>query len=591
MSDFLYSSETIKHGEMSGNIRAIYRSNPPDIYEYHGKWGSLAVSHNLYNGFVSYENEQHIVIVIGGPVLTFQLISSESRYHDREPDTNTRAIYERWHSGNMRWDEDLSGPFVVVIIDKQRNQILLVTDMMMFIPVYVFEKAGKLMLGTHVDVLARSVGGSKKFDSASLVDFVLNDVITYPYTAYENIRQCHPAAVYEITWKDAISTVLSPPTVYWLPQEDNSFNSIDDAADALRASVTEFIKLATDGMTHVAQFISAGEDSRAIAGMLPQEIERDAFIFLDSMNREGRIARRVAHAYNARFHVEHRNSTHYLDILSEASDLVGAGHQFHHAHTLGFHTICKLSEYQAVFGGYASDSLHKSYFARKYLTSERLPFIPDISVPGEARSLPLEMKLFPGEILRQIDERRQQQLRYLKQFRRESVHEWFVLWPATMRAGMPNLHCNRRLFRSYEPFMCSKAVKISAAVPTVWKLNRRLFNKAFRRYLKPSQYIFHADGRLPYYPWWVNCPLQFVVWGLRKIGTHSRIITGNQGPWGDWHQIEPTQRWRNEFVQYITKEHNDGIFTGNHIQQVLETNDLCLREKVNYLQMLHHINS
>ena len=73
-----------------------------------------------------------------------------------------------------------------------------------------------------------------------------------------------------------------------------------------------------------AQFLSGGEDSRTLLGLIPSDLKRDAFIFLDSMNREGRTAQKAARAYGANFHVGFRSPTHYLEILEEASDL-GSG--------------------------------------------------------------------------------------------------------------------------------------------------------------------------------------------------------------------------------------------------------------------------
>jgi len=67
-----------------------------------------------------------------------------------------------------------------------------------------------------------------------------------------------------------------------------------------------------------------------------------------------------------------------------------------------------------------------------------------------------------------------------------------------MRATVPNIYVNRRLF-SYEPFLGNGVVRISSAVPVGWKLNRKLFNRAMRPFLKQSRFIVHGDGWFPYY--------------------------------------------------------------------------------------------
>ena len=51
----------------------------------------------------------------------------------------TEAIYRRWLSGEIEWDQDLSERFSVLIVDKKAAHITYVTDLMMFIPVYRFK--------------------------------------------------------------------------------------------------------------------------------------------------------------------------------------------------------------------------------------------------------------------------------------------------------------------------------------------------------------------------------------------------------------------------------------------------------------------
>src|SRR5690606_2956777 len=102
-----------------------------------------------------------------------------------EEDSNaaTVSIYNRWIvDKKIQWDEDLSGPFTILLISKQDKMITAVTDLMAFIPVYSCRKAGEVYLGTHIDAQANVAGEQSMFDQVSLADFVLNDAITYPFT-------------------------------------------------------------------------------------------------------------------------------------------------------------------------------------------------------------------------------------------------------------------------------------------------------------------------------------------------------------------------------------------------------------------------
>lgn len=580
MSDYIFSSLQQEEGKLTQIIENIYDIAPPKTQEFHGKWGVLAVSQSHYHGFQPYETEQHILVVIGGPVFYFRDNDFLTKVDSNEA---SKEIYYRWVVDNkMQWDEDLSGPFTVLLLDKELSSLKVVTDLMSFIPVYVCEKNNQLYLSTHVDALANSCEESQDTDPVSLADFVLNDVITYPHTAYSNIKQLAPSSVTEFN-EDKRKYI----NAYWQPLENNNYNSLGDAAAELREGIQHYVDRVTEKMTHVSQFISAGEDSRALSGLLPQKLKRDGYVFLDSMNREGKIAKKVADIYNVNFTVGYRSKTHYLDILPEASRLIGTGHQYHHAHSLGFDKKYHLKEYSAVFGGYLSDSLLKSAFTLNYKKTSRYPFIPDFFKKGETRTKQIKASIFDSDIINAVNLRRSQRFNVVNKLRPISAHEWFVLYPATMRTAIPNLYTTRRLFKSYEPFMCKEAVKISAAVPTQWKLNRRLFNTAMKPYLLASKWLPHGDGRLPYFTWWVNSPIQFIMWFYRHVAKRLGLIKGNQGPWSDWVKVSKSVEWQN-----IVKKHCEGIehigfeAKDESVSDIMISDKLNLLEKINLLQVM-----
>ncbi|MFO7865561.1 MAG: hypothetical protein R6V02_01940 [Candidatus Aminicenantes bacterium] len=587
MSDYIYSSISKPRGEVTRHIQSIYHRDPPEVYEFHGEWGSLGVSRNLYSGFQPLETERHIFVVIGGPVLCFR---DNLFLTGNDPVAGTQAIYDRWQSGAIRWDEDLSGPFAVLVVDKYSGQISCITDLMLFIPVYQYTQNGLLALGTHVDALAKVTGQARELDLVSIVDFILNDVVTYPYTVYKNIRQCHPAAVYEYG-RSGNECRVKEPSIYWLPKETNPYTNIKEAAGLLRNGLKEYIKQVTAGMSHVAQFLSGGEDSRVIAGLLPQRLKRDAFIFLDSMNREGRIAQKSAHAYGCSFKVGYRSKTHYVDILPEASDLIGSGYKYTHTHSLGFHVTCGLEQYSAVFGGYLSDTFLKGFYARKLRGQGKFPFLPQIFIKGETRSKAISSKVFLSKILSLTHQRHQARLDRVMALRVETAHEWFRIWPRTMGNAIPYFYSNRRLFRTYEPFMCKHAVKISAAVPTSWKLNHRLFNLAFRRFLKPSRWILNTDGKLPYFLWWVNSPVQFIILLERHFKFLLEGTKDNQGPWCDWNKVRGSEKWQKTISKYskgFGRIRDTAISVCT--EQMFEKSILKQNQQVNLLQVLYTLN-
>lgn len=581
MSDYIFSSCQQSKLFLADKIASIYQESAPKIFEYHGEWGSLAVSQQHYNGFLPFENEQHICVVLGAPVLYFR---DNNFLTKKDSSSATESIYQRWVvEKKMIWDKDLSGPFTVFLIDKALKEIIVVTDLMTFIPIYNHTKDCDIWLSSHVDILAKACGKQHDLDEVSLADFILNDVVTFPFTVYKSINQLRPGTIYHWQANEKEPT----ESTYWQPLEEFNFASINQAATELRSGIQRYIDTVSKNMPKLAQFISAGEDSRALSGMLPQEKSRDAYIFLDHMNREGIIAKKVAKAYKANFTSGYRSKMHYLDILPEASILVGAGHQYTHAHSLGFDKKYKLAEYPAVFGGYLSDSLLKGAFVPKVRGAGRFPFVPDFEINRSpvGKSLSKYISIVNTDVLESIKLRQSEHFEFIKRIRPTTANEWFVLYPASMRVAIPNYYSTRRLFKSYEPFLSHESVKVASSVPTSWKLNRRLFNRAMKSFLKSSKWVLHADGRLPYFSFVTNIPLQSSVWLYRHIAKRLGLIKGNQGPWGDWNNVFSSEQWSNQ-LQENSKDHQLSFFTED-IVKLTKSDQLNSSQKTNLMQLLN----
>lgn len=579
MSDFIFSRRNLVQNTITKEIQSIYKDDKPVVQEYHGHWGSFGVSKNLYNGFNPYEDNEYIVAVIGGPVLMFR---NNSFISDEDCSDGTIAIFQRWLNGEIKWDEDLSGPFVVLILNKNTGTIICFTDLMSFIPVYTFRSSNDFILSTHVDILA-IISNQYEIDEVSQIDFILHGVVTYPYTTYKNILQIAPATEHKILSKsnDLISNS------YWKPDDKIKYTSINHTAIQLRESIQEYINKIISKSENFAQFISGGEDSRTLSAML-QNQRRDAFIFLDKMNREGETAKKIASIYGAKFKLATRDRLHYLNILPSCSDLVGSGAQYHHAHTYGFHESCKLQSYSAVFGGLLADAMLKGSHIKKIRRTGKIPLIPEVKDKNYSAGSLLRNPLFNKDFLSQLTKRRQDHLRYIKSFRTESAEEWFELWPSSMNKNIANLHCNRRLFRSYEPFMSKDVVKISANIPQNWKLNRKLFHKFAKPLLKPSKYLQHGDGWYPYFSWHLKSIIYPIVSVNRRFKKIVGVNEGNQGPWGEWNIITSSELWLNHIEEYTNGlEILYPALNEKDLVKILNSDELDTLQRVNLLQILY----
>lgn len=584
MCDFLYSNQRIEISNVEEIFNSIYPDQLKKIYKFSGNWGTLFISNNLYNGFLPYENREFITIVVGGPVLYFQ---ENSFIADDTSNEGTKAIFKKWLSGEIKWDEDLSGPFVVLIINKQTHEVVCVTDLMSFIPVFKYETSSVLSLSTHVDLLAKAYSLQRNIDMVSVADFIYKGTVTFPFTIYKNIYQINPSSTHIIN----TNSLMYISKYYWLPYEVNNYESIEQVAKIVKDGLNNYINKIVNYSNNIAQFLSGGEDSRLLSAML-KEHSRDGYIFLDQMNNEGKKAKKIADIYGVKFNLVTRDKLHYLKILTKAVNLMGGGNEHYHAHALELHKKCRLNEYDAVFGGLLSDALLKGARINKLRGTGTYPFIPQIKINLNPVDRIKDITWINNDILQSLIDRYNQHYKYISKFRKNSSSEWFELWPISMNRNIANFHTNRRLFRSYEPFTTKEIVKISAIIPQSWKLNRRLFHKVAKSYLKKSKWVLHSDGRLPYFSWKVNIFVSFIVIFSRILARKLGFFKGNQGSWGDWSFIINSDEWFNMIGKNSSSfEDIAGIFNDKNLNSFIHEDKLNPIEKINLLQVLYLLNN
>jgi len=314
---------------------------------------------------------------------------------------------------------------------------------------------------------------------------------------------------------------------------------------------------------------------------LPKRCERNGYVFLDSFNREGEIAQKATEGYGVNFKFYVRKPSHYLDIWPFAGMLLGRGYDPFHLHNYGLHKLCNLLQYPAVFGGYYSDALLKGSRVRKHKINALLPFFPKIKKRGFSQTHALMSEALGKRDNEELRHRHLSHYNRIAAIRPESANEWFELWPASMNLTMSYYNGNRRLFRSYEPYLAHEIVKIAAAVPQQWKLNRRLFHAMAKPLLRKTKHLLHGEGWMPYYPWYAN----FFIHGLtrvkRRIESQIGHIKGHQGPWGDWQKLFNSRGWKN-FQDKICPTGDDlfGVFQES-------AGKLMAGKKLTQIQKLH----
>jgi asparagine synthetase B (glutamine-hydrolysing) len=560
MSDFIYSDRPMKAGILSDemtrwDVVSLSSSAPAGFLEFHGTWGSLAVRKNHYRGYDPIETDAYVAVVVGGPLL--RLPRATQLDGNTLPSAKTAAMLHSWKvQQELVWDQNVSGPFAVLVIDKTAGTAEVVTDILGFVSAYWTRRGtGEkcFVVGTHVDVVAAVGDRLEALDNDSIWDFILNGAYTFPYSLYDGVQQLAPASI----------SVFAPTLVaprqehYWVPYEKRQFTTIDEAAEEARSALQSYIDSVCATTTNAAVLLSGGEDARSVLAMLPTDLRKVCFTFADSYNREARIAETLAKRVGAEWHLGQRPTDHYARQFDRGCGLIGSQQAIIELHSASFCESLRLDEYDAVFGGLYSDSLLKGCYLPTndwvYRGVKYWPSTIRSLAAGEAMSFAKyggRLAFMRDSITESLRARLTARLAQLQHIRPNTATEWCNLWPITA-CGDPVLAA-RRLYRAFEPFTEVRIAKVAATVPGEWKINRRLFHRIVRPVLGGLGWVPHSNAHLPALPFWPNVPAALAVGLVREAKRLLRIEDRNvnQYSWPEWKKVARTPCFR-EIVRQL----------------------------------------
>lgn len=525
MLDFLLSTDPSMASWLEASLRSVAVDPDRLLRCYSGPWGCLGVAGQAYPGFDVVENDRYIIVVLGGPLPRYD----NSVADGSKPDDGTRWILHEWKVlGRLRWDEDLVGHFAVLCVDKTQNRVEAVTDINSFVPLYSTSPVGRtevILLGSHVDALALASRRVDDIDQVSVADFLCYTTVTYPYTLYSEIFQIAPASIHHA----CTPAVQSQP--YWEPIEAPPPGCFTECASLLRETIINNIQRICLHQPSIGLLMSAGEDSRVVATVARQKTQVKAFTFLDSYNREGRIAERIATQLGLDWRLIQRQPTHYLDHMQGSVRLSEWHRLFVHNHSVGFMDDWPFG--LRVLGGHLADTFTKgNYVPRLSLARVTL----GIRHPSP-RDIWTQRASPPDDVL----QRRLAHTANLARMRPSSAVEWCRLWPSSQLISIGHFVANRRQCCIYEPFIDSAIVKLSALTPQEWKVNRKLFRAAMRPLLEPTRNVPHPSGMYPYRGLLVNAFPQIITRSWAKVRPKVYRLAGrrpiNDGPWPDWDRL------------------------------------------------------
>lgn len=535
MSDFLFCSRPRPAGELAAVLRRWLAPVTAAIDEHSGAWGTLAVARAPHDPPPVVQDARGITVLIGEPFAHLPSLPKGPA----AAAARRQLLHERLLAGGgQRWEDLMDGPFAALAVDAETGGGTVVTDLFAWITAFEATlRGGGVVAGTHVDAVAQAAGALGDIDPVSAVELMGYSTIAFPRTLYPRVRQVHPGSARPFS-----ASGWTAGRVYWKPAERTGFESLDEAATALRGAVVQDVALALEGRDAAGLMLSGGEDARAVLGAVPRGFPLRAFVYAEGDRREVRAARRVARAYGVPLTFAPRPPGHDLVHVDAVAALVGTQNQFIDVHGYALHASMGIDQLPVVLGGFSSDAL---------LKADNVPprAAKRVSGGGQAGFRTLLPPALPGvraELLDEARVRRDAYRRSLTELRPSSADEWSFIYPFSMRKYASNVHGSRRLWRMHEPYMSNPVVQLAASVPQAWKVGRRLFHRAMQPLLAPSWYVPHTRNRLPYFSPRVNAAVRPLLGAARDV---RALATGQWGvdqeSWPVWSDLVAS-RWMHE---------------------------------------------
>jgi asparagine synthase (glutamine-hydrolysing) len=265
---------------------------------------------------------------------------------------------------------DMSGFFVVAVLEGHSGEAMLAVDRLGTRPLCYSVVAGSLVFGSTLDSIAAFPNGASEVDRQALYDYVYFHMVPAPHTIRAGSRRLLPGSL--LTWRKGEPAIRT----YWeMRYVENERRPIPELKEAFRSVLREGIREAARGGT-VGTFLSGGTDSSTVAGMLGEVTGAPARTYSIGFEAQGydemayaRIAARHFGTQHHEYYVTPSDVARAIPRIAEVYD-----QPFGNASVVPTYFCAKLAKddgVEVLLGGDGGDELFggNERYAKQYLYS------------------------------------------------------------------------------------------------------------------------------------------------------------------------------------------------------------------------------
>lgn len=445
--------------------------------------------------------------------------------------TDAEFCMNLYKKHSMDFVKNLNSNFVCVIIDKGDSKTHIITDRLGSIPLYYTKLDDQsFIFSTSLQAIARHSRYDIAFDKKNLCQYLTIYRVLGKHTPLKNIKKVHPASI--LTFDHKKGKVKEE--VYWKPDYKPMNKSFQFFKDWFSQIFDDVMNDRIYDNKDYGLFLSGGTDSRLIAHYLKGE---KTFHINDSLNREAKIARKIASISENEFVFLQRDLEYYPRLLKAITPHMNFNAPFQSPHHFLFKEEFKnLTLLHGLYG----DTMLLGHAIPSYKNKSPFPSIPS----------PMEINKVK-EYLNWIDKNSPEyiNLKYRKstiidekEFKMnnvaygnlENIIQYGIIYPLTNKGSTLYYEALNHLAPTCHPYLDNRIIEISQYLPMNYKLRRDIVRETLYNKNKNLSKVMYPTSLIPAHH-------DKLIHGLFSL-FHSKLDKlihhmEGQGSWADYYKV------------------------------------------------------
>lgn len=246
-------------------------------------------------------------ITFNGEIYNYQALRAELEafgYHFRTR-TDTETILHAYEKWGVECLKKLRGMFALAIWDRQKKRLFVARDRVGKKPVFYTQVGARFFFASELQGLLANAEIPREVLPEALDGYLSYGYVPAPYTGFRNIFKLPPAHFLTLDLKEA-ATVPKVERYWSLSYAPKLRLSEAEACEALRAKLTEAVRLRMISDVPIGAFLSGGIDSSIVVGLMAQQstqpVKTFSIGFKEAAYNELEHAKRIANLWQTEHH-------------------------------------------------------------------------------------------------------------------------------------------------------------------------------------------------------------------------------------------------------------------------------------------------